>query len=75
MTTSPDNVNLEAELAAAIDRLDFDAVEDITRRIADSRLAYYAQRDLAQFLQGIASRIMLKRVYREAGLTSGSEKR
>ena len=54
--------------------LDVDAVEDLTRRIAESRRAYYAQGDLALFLRGIASRVMVRRVQREAGLTSSTRK-
>ena len=67
-------LGLEEELAAAIDRLDYDAVEDLTRRIAESGLAYYAQRDLALFLRAIASRVIMRRVRREAGLTSSTRK-
>ena len=74
MSTYQDGINLEEELAAAIDRLDYDVVEDLTRRIAESGLAYYAQRDLALFFRGIASRVIMRRVRREAGLTSGTRK-
>ena len=69
-----DTGNLTEELAAAVDRIDFDAVDEITQAIADSRLQQYAARDLALFLREIATRIMLKRVQREAGLTSGTRK-
>ena len=61
MSTYQDGINLEKGLAAAIDRLDYDAVEDLTRRIAESGLAYYAQGDLALFLRGIASRVIMRR--------------
>ena len=61
------------EFAAAVDQLDHDAVEDLSRRIAVTE-AHYAAKDLALFIQEIASRIMLKRVEREAGLTSGTRK-
>ena len=65
-------LTLEAEFAAAVDRMDHDAVEDLSRRIAET---HYAQNDVALLLQELAYRIILKRVHREAGLTSGTRKK
>ena len=64
-------LTLEAEFAAAVDRMDHAAVEDLSRRIAET---HYAQNDVALLLQELATRITLKRVYRDAGLTSGTRK-
>ena len=62
---------LEEEFAAAVDRIDHDAVEDLSRRIAET---HYAQNDVALLLQELATRIILKRVERDAGLTSETRK-
>ena len=68
------SVNLTEEFAAAVDRLNLDAVDGITQRIADSDLEPHTAADIARFLRTIASRIMMQRVQREAGLTSSTRK-
>ena len=67
-------VDLTEELAAAVDRLDYQAIEDITKSIGESTLEPHTAGDLARFLRMIAVKIMMKRVQGGDRLPSGTRK-
>lgn len=61
-----DTVDLTEELAAAVDRLDYPAIEDLTKSIGESILEPHTAEALVSFLRMITVKIMLKRAQREA---------
>jgi len=67
-------INLTEELAAAVDRLDYQAIEGLTKSIGESTLEHSTAEDMARFIRMLAVKIMLKRVQGEAGLTSSTRK-
>ena len=67
-------IDLTEALAAAVDQLDYPAIEEVTRGIADSELEPHTAEDLARFLRMLAMKIMRRRVQREYESLSGTRK-